>query len=249
LVQDNFYLIYILIVLVFTNALAIAIAYYLFKWRKRTEEGDKLIVVPDEVFNYLDSNKKEINSLAGTHRKNQEELDKSLNELIDHSKKSSTDIIDFLSSIKKLADERSIEIQRFRDGYDFIKLEVFLKNIIRLIDQLENKLEGLDGDQSDYKEMLQKIIYELIILLENNNVEQIKPEIEIKYSKESSDYQVVSRSNPPEAKLAETINRIVKPGYRLILSADKDKNKVIKVIRPAKIDIYNKFREEVETNE
>lgn len=226
-----------MLLLLITNIGAIAIAYYLYKWRMRTQEGDKVIVIPDEIFNRIDSNSNSIKSLISTHHKENNKLIKALDGVINQSKNSSAQIIEFLSSIQKLADERLLEVERYRDGYDYTRLKIFISNIIRLIDQIDESIADVaeDARHNDFYEALEDVHDELLILLENNNVEQIIPEQGQEYSVDAKNYKIVGRHTPKDAQLEKTIRSVVKPGYRLIIS-----DSTSKVIREAEVEIYNK---------
>lgn len=201
----------------------------------RTTEGDKFIVVPDQIFNSLDSNKKSIDSLETSHNKYQKDVIKSFSDFAHESKNSFKKTFDFLTDIQKLADERAHEIQRFRDGYDYIKLQNFIGNLIRIIDELEDVLNKKNMDKDELCNTVKDMKDELLILLENNNIQQIRPEIGERYSVTSLDYKVMSRVSPEEPQEEETISQIIKPGYRLIISENKSK-----VIREAQIIINRK---------
>jgi len=234
------------LLLLITNIGATGVAYYLYKWRIRTKEGDKVIVIPDEIFNRLDSNSNSITALVSTHHKENKKLVKALDGVTRQSENSSAQIIEFLSSIQKLADERLHEIERYRDGYDYSRLKIFISNIIRLIDQIDEGMANVTEDirHSNLYELLEDVRDELIILLENNNVEQIIPEQGQAYSVEAKDYRVIGRHAPEDIQFEETIRNVVKPGYRLIIS-----DAISKVIREAEVEIYNKFAGEGGTND
>lgn len=236
--STNIFISIIIVLLVVSNVLAVTVAYYLYRWRKRTEDGEKLVVIPDEMFNSLDANSKNINSLRSSQEKYINGLVKELNLLTQESRHSTSKVFDFLTDIQKLADERLAEIQRFQDGYDFIKLQNFINQIIRLLDDIDKELNKTGLNKDDLYATLKDLRDELLILLENNNIKEIRPEVGQPYLSTSLEYKVVSRISPDEPQDSESIHQVIRPGYKIMIT-DKEP----KILREAEITVNRTCKE------
>jgi molecular chaperone GrpE (heat shock protein) len=208
---------------------------YLYKYRKRTTDGDKVITMPEEIFRLIDDNSNKITSLNKSTNSVSLKTEKYLSKIFDTFSNGFSNLTDYLSSIKKIAEERTAEIDRYRDGYDFCKFKVFIKSIIRVIDQIDVKLSECDESKSEnIYEAMEDARDDLIILLDNNNIEQVKPEVGNKYSPTSLEYKVVKRKAAPSVEYEMTINEVVKAGYQLNISQNQTK-----IIREAEVVIYS----------
>lgn len=233
----------VILLLVITIIILTYIIIYLYKWRIKTADDSQVVVVPEEIFRCIDGNSKEIKVLNKLTNSVSSSIQNNLCNLSDNSNKSFSTIIDFLSTIQNIAEDRSKEIDRYRNGYDYCNTKIFLKSIIRIIDQIDEYLSKVDQN-NDFHDVLDDIKDEILILLENNHIEEMLPITGSKYSSTSPDYKVVKRIEAPSSDLEMTIKEVVKTGYKLNISDEQSK-----IIREAEVVIFSNTKAEGADNE
>ena len=139
-----------------------------------------------------------------------------------------------LTGIRNFLDKSTNQNRRFQEGYDFQILKNFIRQIIRLIRDIETQLSNID--QPEAKEALEDARDDLVELLERNSIEQIIPEINVRYDSDKLKYwevveEKVQTSNPEHDGCVAEINRV---GYLYLFNESQER-----VIVPAQVKLYS----------
>ena len=138
-----------------------------------------------------------------------------------------------VSAIREFTAQQQDRVRQLQAGYDWTIIKRFCLRIIRCIDNLDErigKLSGQDG-QSRYLEDARD---ELVFALESSGVEQFEPEINADYKGlEKAAEAVHERERTGDAHLSGKIAKVVRAGYQYVLN-DKD----VKIVRAAQVKLY-----------
>lgn len=138
-----------------------------------------------------------------------------------------------LTGIRDFLNKSNNQNQRYQEGYDFQILKNFVRQIVRVINDLEtqkNKIENPDD-----REAFEYAHDDLIELLERNSFEQITPEINTRYDHDKLKYwevveEKISTSSPELHGCVAEINRV---GYLYLFNDSQER-----VIIPAQVKLY-----------
>ncbi len=146
-----------------------------------------------------------------------------------------TELTEEVSAIRQYAAAQQDQMRKFQDGYDWMIVRRFCLRFIRCIDNLEDRLEHLDGDEQALRESLEDIRDELVFALESSGVEQYSPDLKAPFKGLEKYVEAVRQRVPvSDAALAGTIAKIVRPGYQYLISDDE-----VKIVRCAQVKLYD----------
>ncbi len=152
----------------------------------------------------------------------------------DSVKRSDTTSADMLSQVSSLRDYLARQqnlVKRFQDGYDWTILKNFCNRIIRIIDDIEKRM---NSDVSDaHRQDLEVIYDQLVYTLDGSGIEQFRPETDIPYAGREKIAEVVGKDTTEDENKAGNISRVINPGYYYYVSEEQQK-----LIRPAKVRLY-----------
>jgi len=122
-------------------------------------------------------------------------------------------------------------LQRFQAGYDYQILKNFIKPVARTINDLDQLLERLSGNE---KEEVMDARDDLLKLLDDNGVEQIELDLEIPYAEQKKYAEVVDEKertdDPQKSGLIAAVERV---GYKYEFNDGQER-----VIQPALVKLY-----------
>ena len=147
-------------------------------------------------------------------------------------------INDQLSELRKFSDEKNELVKKYQAFYDLGILKSFIFEIISAIDNLEDSLKQLKN-QNQPQSSLDAVNLakdQLIILLENENILQKEPNLELKYNdpKQPIKLKVMKNIEVEEESLVGNISEILHSGY----AGQIGKNNEEKLIRESYVSIY-----------
>lgn len=216
---------------------SVVVAWRLLRWRMRYQaDGTKLIVIPDALMERLDELLERESVFVQKAVDAANHVGANIESLDGSQKETYSRLLGHLSAIQRLAEDRLKEVERFREGNDYVKLKNYLRAVIRIIDEADQRLS--EGDDSNPRDALVGVRDELIILLENNGIEQFEPPLGTAYKPDSADCKVVKREASPDDSSFMTIAEVRRPGYRLAISED-----TYRIVREAEVVIYGKAAE------
>lgn len=152
----------------------------------------------------------------------------------DHSQ-SLSDIKDLIAAFEQSAKSNKAELDKYRDGYDFVKNKSMIGEITSNIGSLKRYEEELKKSGSnDAAQYLSATYEKLLIILQNNNIEAFKPNDGASID-DSDDCEITETIPTSDTNLINTISKTIEEGFKVVIS-DSEK----KVIRKAKISVYVK---------
>ena len=203
---------------------------YFKRWRKF--EPEKLITFPEEAVNKLDNISKANSEYQKDTIKQNKILINELNEIISKINTDISKLSEQVYSFRSLAEERSIEIKRYKDGYDFAKSKSLMLGLIDNIKYIDKNLERDEIKNSDLSRFLEASKNKLELLLLAQGVEKYTPEID-KPITEIDGCKAVETIDTSDNSKINFIHSVIKDGYKLQLT-----NNEIKIISDAEVVVY-----------
>lgn len=152
----------------------------------------------------------------------------------DHTQ-SLADIKDLIAAFEQSAKSNKVELEKYKDGYDFIKNKSIVSEIISNLGSLKKYEEELKKSGSnDAAQYLSAAYEKLNIILQNNNIETFKINNGLSID-ESDDCEIIETIPTSDSNLVNTIAETLEEGFKVVIS-DSEK----KIIRKAKISVYVK---------
>ena len=152
----------------------------------------------------------------------------------DHTQ-SLSDIKDLIAAFEESAKNNKAELEKYKDGYDFIKNKSIVSEIISNLGSLKRYEEELKKTGSnDAAQYLSATYEKLNIILQNNNIETFKINKGLSID-ESDDSEIIETIPTSDSNLVNTIAETLEEGFKVVIS-DSEK----KIIRKAKISVYVK---------
>ena len=222
------FLIYSIILFLF---ICLIFSLFLFiKLYKKIKSSDKdsinLIQFPSDIEKKIDNFVQETKNtnlkLVENFNKNQMFIKETLNEVDEK-----------ISPFEKVAREKNDELKIYKEGYDYSKYKSIINGIIdaiEFIETAERKIKSADEILKSYFETTKE---KLLILLSNSSIEKFRPNL-LTSAINNSDCEVdiiTEKTNNLEKK--DLIHSVIKDGYKLKLTANKEK-----VIKKALVRIF-----------
>ena len=225
----------IIIILLILIMILFCISTYLIyfkRWRKF--EPDKLITFPEEAIN-------KINQVIDTNKKYQDEiieqnkmLSSDLNKILSELNTQIVKLSDQIQSFRSLAEERGIEIKRYKEGYNFSISKSFMLGLIENINYIDKNLERDEIKNSDLSRYLEASKDKLELLLLSQGVEKFSPEIN-KSITEIDGCKAVDTILTKNNEIVNHIHSVVKEGLKIQIT-----NNEMKIISEAEVIVYKK---------
>ncbi len=251
----------ILLALFAISTACLAIALWQFaRWRRRADT-DSSWLVPDALFDRLDASDARLHQLERAFmglsnaqgefrlvlKQFGEYIQKAGNQQLQEVGRHLQDANEHIGSIRNLAEERSRELDRHKEGYDHVVTRSMALGIIRTLDRIQDyrgQLEAQNEESSILDESIARLDAthdQLQMLLESNQIESFEPEIGTA-AKEIS-RRIFPFESTPAASEKETgrIYSVRYPGYALRLGETQER-----VIREAQVGVYRSPSEELE---
>jgi molecular chaperone GrpE (heat shock protein) len=138
-----------------------------------------------------------------------------------------------VSAIREYAASQQNRVEKLQDGYDWNIVRTFCLRVIRCIDNLEMRIENVDGNK-ELGEHLEDVRDELLFALESSGVEQYRPEVNSEYrGQEKLAEAIKQKETPKKSDQAGKIAKVVRPGYRYIIDEES-----CKVVRTAQVKLF-----------
>lgn len=232
----------IIIILLSLLVIICSVSTYLMYFKRwRQFDPEKLVTFPEEAV-------AEINEIKKTNIELQEKLHEQNQNLISEVNKILTEINSQISSLneqiqsfRSLAEDRGLELKRYKEGYDFSVTKSFVMGLIDNIKYIEKNLARDDIKNSDFARYLEASKDKLDLLLMGQGVEAYIPEI----GKPITDIEgckAVGTESTTDDQNVNLIHSITKPGYKIQLNSNEEK-----IIYEAEVIVLKK--EEKEKNE
>ena len=124
-------------------------------------------------------------------------------------------INDLLETYKKVIDEKSEELNKYKEGGELLKhkgLFISLIDILDFINKFSSSSNNLDEKTKNY---LTAIYDKLDIVLTNSGVEKFSPEINKNILEINGCSPSIETKKTKDKNKINLISRVIKPGYRL----------------------------------
>ena len=218
------------------------------KWRQKyfDENKDKYFIgqLPERIADTIDSSEAVYENLLKRNEEQYNNFQQKLQQVVNMmnqfntiSSDNSSKINDQLSSLRKFSDEKNELVKKYQEFYDLGVLKSFIFEIISAIDNLEDSIKKLilNKDQQNTIDPINLAKDQLIILLENENIEQILPNLSIKYnsSKQPIKIKVMKSIHTNDENLVGDICEVLHSGYLGHVGKDETK-----LIREAYVSVY-----------
>jgi len=156
------------------------------------------------------------------------------------------DLAEHIEAVRRLAEERGLEVERFRDGYNYSITRSFARGVIKAIDMIADFQQQLDETHgntesallADAQKRFRATADQLELLLEANQIESFEPEIGDSVDAHST------RMNPVGVRAASThdsvgcVAEVTKSGWRLVRGETDEV-----VIREAEVCVFGPAEE------
>ena len=137
-----------------------------------------------------------------------------------------SELTEEVSAIRQFAAQQQDQMRKLQDGYDWMLIRRFCLRIIRCIDNLCDRIEGLT-EQDRKVSLLRDVHDELVFALESSGVEQYRPDVGIPYKGlEKYAEAVKQRQANDQPEQSGHIASVVRPGYQYLVNEE-----VIKIVR------------------
>jgi len=138
-----------------------------------------------------------------------------------------------VSAIREYAASQQNRVEKLQDGYDWTIIRTFCLRVIRCIDNLENRITRLAGDD-EAAAHLDEVKDELLFALESSGIEQFRPEIHSDYrGQEKLAEAVRDKEATTKPDQIGKIAKVIRPGYRYIIDEES-----YKIVRTAQVKLY-----------
>lgn len=138
-----------------------------------------------------------------------------------------------VSAIREYAASQQNRVEKLQDGYDWTIIRTFCLRVIRCIDNLENRITRLTGDE-EAAAQLDEVKDELLFALESSGIEQFRPEIQSDYrGQEKLAEAVKEKEITGDSDQIGKIAKVIRPGYRYIIDEES-----CKIVRTAQVKLY-----------
>ncbi len=157
-----------------------------------------------------------------TTREHSEPLSSTLKELAEQ-----------VSAIRDYAATQQGRVEKLQDGYDWGIIRSFALRVIRCLDNLENRITELPGEDEAVRH-LEEVRDELLFALESSSIEQFRPDLHSDYRGQEKLAETIKEREPVEnPEQAGKIAKVLRSGYRYMMD---DEN--YKVVRTAQVKLF-----------
>lgn len=221
----QFWLIVVAVIASVTALVAVAVSFYLYRWRRLLLADHSSVLMPEEWGAVLRENSKATRDLITTNSQRTQIVTEFLNQ---HSGAVHRMTETFMT-FKRSLDEKDLEIERLRQGYDAYVYRRFLHRFIRVHQSLLDYASGAEVSISD----IRNLTILLADAMEESGVVQFEPEIgdDVRDlgDRVGENIKILDTADPA-AHL--TIAEVNTPGY-LIESGEQSV-----VLIPAQVTVY-----------
>ena len=134
--------------------------------------------------------------------------------------------------LRKFTEAQQKEIERYKEGHDFVVLKSLVLGVIDSIDFLDKGIMEANKDKSSIA-YLDATKNKLNIILQRFGIEEFYPSIGNHISKEIGVSPISSIPSKQE-NIIGTIKEVLKPGMRMNIGND------IKILKEAEVSVYSK---------
>ena len=162
----------------------------------------------------------------------QEFLNKSLGNIREDSKKTS----DLLEDLNNIVNEKNQELDRFKKGYDLVRMRAFVLDIINAISFLQNNRSRFSDNNfieylNAYESQLLQILNNLSIQKFSPNIGDITPNIE--------GINVIDSVPAENDQKTNSVAEIVSAGFQIDFKDGR-----IEILKPAEVKVF-KWKEKI----
>jgi hypothetical protein len=220
-----------LLAMAIATSIAVATAYYLYRWRRILSSDGKVLTVPEELIARLATIDDELRALKlaiSTADADQKKQRSQIHQAVDKTNKVIAQLFETSATMQSALDQRDLEIKRLTEGYDAELLRRFVGRFIRVKAAISDAQSSVATDMSTINQ-IDRLLEDA---LDECGVEEFRPKI-------NDDFRVASgvADNP---KVIETTDAsknfqivdVIEPGYRFRNSTSGE------IILPARVSIY-----------
>lgn len=162
----------------------------------------------------------------------QEFLNKSLGNIREDSKKTS----DLLEDLNNIVNEKNQELDRFKKGYDLVRMRAFVLDIINAISFLQNNRSRFSDN--NFIEYLNAYESQLLQILNNLSIQKFSPNIgDVTTNIEG--INVIDSVPAENDKKTNSIAEIVSVGFQIDFKDGR-----IEILKPAEVKVF-KWKEKI----
>ncbi len=146
------------------------------------------------------------------------------------------DLAQQMAAIREYASTQQDRVKKLQEGYDWNIIKNFCMRVIRCLDNLDNRIRTLSGNNGEAVE-LREIRDELLFALESSGIEQFEPELNSDYRGQEKHAEAMKeRESCDNPSLAGKIAKVVRPGYQYFID---DEN--VRIVRPAMVMLFGQM--------
>lgn len=243
--DSNMLMIIVLLLLLVSNFFLWRLYSDFERWKERSADGKHFIVIPDRVQDYVEQSEGAMLALGDKMVEFREALAATATRMVgraDEQKKaldkSVAEFEEHLEAVKGLADERKKEIDRYKQGYDIVAKKALVLDIIESIDIFDDficELGAAESTDSNALECLETLREKLLIILENDNIDQLRVEAGVGIDAEAvrGKVKIVSSIEATDPTQVGTIASVKTPCYFTYVTEEETVT-----IRPALVVVY-----------
>jgi hypothetical protein len=223
--SNQFWLVVATLVACLTALIAVAVSFYLYRWRRILLAEHPTSLVPEEWGAELRGNRDATKQLISSYNQNTQ----SLSDFLGQHSEAIRQMTDTFMTFKQSLDEKDAEIERLRKGYDAHVYSQFLNRFIRVHQRLLEQTADEEVSAADVR----TLTLLLEDALEESGVAPFEPEAgdDIReLGDRIADSPQVLDSPDPDSHL--TIAEVNSPGYELV-TGEKSV-----VLIPAQVTVY-----------
>ena len=163
------------------------------KWRREyyNENSSKFIgQLPERIAETIDRSEEAYNNLEEKNHKQYDSFNQNLHQvaklLEQISKKNQENVSktnEQISAFRKFSNEKNELVKKYQEFYDFSILKSYILETISAIDDLEDSVRDLEN-KNHPQESIEAVNFaklKLITILENDNINQVQPNLEITF--------------------------------------------------------------------
>lgn len=154
----------------------------------------------------------------------------------DEQKKSIEDIKDTMLTFRDMTNEKSNELNRYKEGYDFLKQKNIIMDLISLNSRIiDYKSKFITENNDTAVEYLNALSQTILSILDNNHIEEFSINLGENILEVDSCDAVDQTIPTDDEEKINTIAEIVSPGYRIFTDTEE-----YKIIKKIKVKVFSK---------
>lgn len=205
---------------------------YFKRWKQFDPEN--LITFPEEAVAQIEEIKKTNIELQEKLNEQNKSLINEVNKILDQINNQFSSLNEQVQSFRTLAEERGIELKKYKDGYNYSITKSFIIGLIENIKYIDKNLQREEIKNSDFARYLEASKDKLELLLVAQGVEKYNPEIG-RPIMETEGCKAIGTLPTSEDNQVNLIQAIIASGYKLQLNKSESN-----IIYDAEVIVFKK---------